>query len=275
MPEGVEIEIYRLAAEAVVGRTVAEVDAPDDWFLKGATTAEELQAVLPGRTVTAARRRGKLLVLDLALESTEGKASLDLVRLGLRFGMTGRLIVDDGAAIEYLEYSSQRDDPAWDRFALGFAPPAGGRLVIRDPRRLGGVELEPDEDTLGVDLFSLTPAPFRDRVAVGSVPIKARLLDQARIAGVGNLIADESLWRAGVDPATPAGDLDDRTRRRLVRTLRRVAEEFLASGGSHTGRLQDHRRRGGRCPRCGTELDRREIGGRTTYSCPRHQPVAG
>lgn len=259
MPEGVEIEIYRRRAEPVVGRTIATVDAPDDWFLKGGVTAEEIVDAAAGATVAAVRRRGKLMVLDLSSDH----------RLGLRFGMTGRLIVDDEAAIEYLEYSSQRDDPAWDRFGLTFDD--ASRLVIRDPRRLGGVELDPDEDRLGADVFTITPSQLADRVFVGSMPIKARLLDQSRIAGVGNLIADETLWRAGIDPARPADSLDRNDRRRLHRHLRAVVEEFLANGGSHTGRLQASRIRGGQCPRDGAELDRRTVGGRTTYSCPKHQ----
>ncbi len=259
MPEGVEIEIYRRQAEPVVGRTVTAVDAPDSWFLKGDITAEEVADAAIGAQVTAARRRGKLLVLDLSSGH----------RLGLRFGMTGRLIVDEDAAIEYLEYSSQRNDPAWDRFGLTFD--GDGDLVIRDPRRLGGVELDPDEDRLGPDVFSITPTQMNDRVFVGSVAVKARLLDQTRIAGVGNLIADETLWRAGIDPARPADSLDRNEKRRLHRHLRKIVEEFLANGGSHTGRLQQSRVRGGQCPRDGAELDRRTIGGRTTYSCPRHQ----
>ena len=259
MPEGVEIEIYRRGAESVVGRTVQSVWAPDDWFLKGGATAEEIGDAAIGSTVVAARRRGKLLILDL----TSGH------RLGLRFGMTGRLIVDDEAAIAYLEYSSRRDEPAWDRFGLGFTN--GTRLVIRDPRRLGGVELDPEEDRLGADLFAVTVGQLADRVFVGSVAIKARLLDQNRLAGVGNLIAEETLWRAGIDPARPADSLDRNERRRLHRHLRAVAAEFLANGGSHTGRLHQARVRGGHCPRDGTELDRRTIGGRTTYSCPKHQ----
>lgn len=259
MPEGVEIEIYRRQAEPVVGRTISAVDAPDPWFLKRGATAEEVAAAAVGATVSAARRRGKLLVLDLTSDH----------RLGLRFGMTGRLIVDDEAAIDYLEYSSQRNDPAWDRFGLTFDDGTG--LVIRDPRRLGGVELDPDEDRLGVDVFTITPSQLAARVLVGSVAIKARLLDQGRIAGVGNLIADETLWRAGIDPARPADSLDHNAKRRLHRHLRSVVDEFLANGGSHTGRLQDSRIRGGQCPRDGVELDRRTIGGRTTYSCPNHQ----
>ena len=265
MPEGVEIEIYRSAAERVVGAEIARVDAPDDWFLKGGTTADDL-AVCIGASVEAARRKGKLLVLDLSSGD----------RLGLRFGMTGRILVGrpDGAGgidapIDQLEYSSSRNEPAWDRFGLAFTD--GRELRIRDPRRLGGVELNPDESKLGPDAFTVTPSELRDRVLVGSVALKARLLDQARISGIGNLIADETLWRAGIDPARPADSLDGREARRLLSNLRRVLADFTADGGSHTGRLQPARVRGGHCPRDGTELLRREVGGRTTYSCPRHQ----
>ncbi len=260
MPEGVEIEIYRRAAEATVGRRVAAVEAPDAWFLKGGITASEVRDAVDGQTVEAARRKGKLLILDLS----------NGVRLGLRFGMTGRLIVDDNAAIDELEYGSNRNDPAWDRFALTFE--GGGELRLRDPRRLGGVELDPDEDRLGPDAFSVTPSQLRSRVLVGEVAIKARLLDQQRISGIGNLIADETLWRAGIDPARPAGRVTPAEQRRLRARLQEVLAEFTDNGGSHTGRLQAARTRGGRCPKCGSALDRRQIGGRTTFSCPRHQP---
>ena len=264
MPEGVEIEMYRLHGEQVVGETIASVVANDDWFLKGGTTAPELVHAILETTVTAARRVGKLMILDLSNDS----------RLGLRFGMTGRLIVGndiDGheSAIDYLEYSSQRNDPAWDRFQLGFE--SGLELRIRDPRRLGGVELNPDEARLGYDVFAITVGQLRERVLVGKVALKARLLDQARVAGIGNLIADETLWRAGIDPARAADSLDDNEVRRLHRNLGSVVTTFLAEGGSHTGRLQPSRTRGGHCPRDGAELLRREIGGRTTYSCPEHQ----
>ena len=233
MPEGVEIEIYRLQAEAVVGRRISDVDAPDAWFLKRGLEAAEVAEAATGSTVVEARRTGKLLILDLSSGH----------RLGLRFGMTGRLIVDDEAAIAYLEYSSQRDNPAWDRFGLTFSDQS--RLIIRDPRRLGGVELDPDEDRLGADVFTVSLAELNRRVLLGSVAIKARLLDQSRIAGVGNLIADEVLWRAAIDPARPADSLDKNERRRLHKHLRSVVDEFLVNGGSHTGRLQDSRVRGG------------------------------
>lgn len=259
MPEGVEIEMYRLHAEQAVGETVAEVHAPDDWFLKKGTSAVELKAVLPGATIERARRRGKLMVLDLSNDH----------RLGLRFGMTGRLIVGDESAIEYLEYSSQRNDPAWDRFWLKFT--SGVELRIQDPRRLGGVELDPDEDRLGPDAFTVTVGELKSRVTVGKMALKTRLMDQSRLAGVGNLIADETLWRAALDPVRPADSLSDNDVRRLHRNLHKVLKDFMADGGSHTGKLQPSRVRGGHCPKDGTELQRREVGGRTTYSCPAHQ----
>ncbi len=183
--------------------------------------------------------------------------------------MTGVLEVDDRRAMEKLQYSSARNDPAWIRFRVVFAD--GGSLVMRDPRRLGGVELDPAEQRLGPDALALTPAQLRDALAGSDAPLKARLMDQTRVAGLGNLLTDEILWRASLDPARPAGSLDDRERRRLLTHLRAVLRDLLERGGSHTGDLMEARTPGAACPRCGTILLRRTIGGRTTYSCPGHQ----
>lgn len=258
MPEGIEIEIYRRAADAAVGRTISEVVAPDDYFLKH-TSAEELTAALTGAVVTSTGRRGKLMLLGI-----DG----DHAALGLRFGMTGRLILDGAAPIDKLEYSSGRDDPAWDRFALRLD--GGGLLRINDPRRLGGVELSPDLTTLGIDFLDATPARLRPQLD-STVALKARLLDQKRVAGIGNLIADETLWRAGLDPARPARSLSDAEVKKLSRVLRSTVKVLFKRGGSHTGDLQEQRHRDGRCPKDGALLDRRTIGGRTTFSCPHHQ----
>jgi len=257
VPEGIEIEFYRQLAERALGRVVRAVDAPDAWFLKGGLTPAGLVGAVQGRTLTGARRVGKLLLLD-----TDGPT------IGLRFGMTGRLVVDGIAGVEQLEYSSRRDDRAWDRVVLHLDR---GDLRVNDPRRLGGVVLDPDEAALGHDLRTLTVAQLRDVLHGSTAPLKARLLDQARIAGIGNLIADEVLWRAGLDPAREARSLDGRELRRLQRHVRSAVDEMVARGGSHTGDLFDARRPGGRCPKDGTPLVRRTIGGRTTWSCPRHQ----
>ncbi len=263
MPELLEIEAYRLLAEGrALGRPIRDVHAPDAWFLKRGLTADAVRAALVGTRFTAARRIGKLLLVDTARRGRPGAV------LGLRFGMTGRLLVDGRVGVEQLVYSSLRDETAWDRFVVMFR--GGGDLRVRDPRRLGGVELEPDEGRMGVDALDVTYG--RLAAALDSAaPLKAKLMDQSRIAGLGNLLTDEILWRARLDPARPARSLDDAERRRLHRQLRSTLTELITRGGSHTGDLQAARTRGGYCPRDGALLDRRTVGGRTMYSCPLHQ----
>jgi formamidopyrimidine-DNA glycosylase len=253
-----EVETYRRQAEAVVGRTVARVDTPDAWYVKR-TSPGEVVAAVNRRTVDDVRRIGKLLVLDLD----------DGTRLGLRFGMSGRLVVDGASAIDRLQYASGRNDPAWDRFGLHFTD--GSDLRIRDPRRLGGVELEPDEGRLGVDAQRARLRDVEAAVRSSRAPLKARLLDQTRIAGIGNLLADEILFRAGLDPARPAGSLSAAELRRLHRSIGRVIADLTARGGSHTGDARQAMALDGLCPRDGAALQVRRIGGRTTVSCPVHQ----
>jgi formamidopyrimidine-DNA glycosylase len=258
VPESIEVELYRRLAERTVGRRIADVDAPDAWFLKGGLTADVLGAAVTGRRVTAARRIGKLLLLDTDRGPT----------VGLRFGMTGRLVVDGEPGIDRLEHSALRLDPAWDRVRLAFDE---GELRINDPRRLGGVLLDPDESMLGVDVFVARPADLRRALAGSVAPLKARLLDQHRIAGVGNLLADEALWRAGLDPARPSGGLTSPELRRLHHHLRATVEELTVRGGSHTGDTFAVRRPGGTCPKDGRPMTRLTVGGRTTWWCPHHQ----
>lgn len=260
MPEMLEVEIYRRAAAASLGRSIVAVDAPDAWFLKGGLDARAVQRALIGRSFVADRRRGKLLLLD---------TSDDGPTLGLRFGMTGVLELDGVDAIDGLEYSSHRKDPAWERFVVHFD--GGGALRLRDPRRLGGVELDPDEERLGPDAAEVSLVQLRAILANSDAPLKARLMDQARLAGMGNLLADETLWRAGLDPARAAGSLSEDEVAQLRRSMRSTLRVLGRRGGSHLGDLQESRHRGGRCPTDGVELVRRTIGGRTTYSCPEHQ----
>ena len=283
MPELAEVEKYRQLAEAqALGRPIVRVVAPDAWYLKGGLTAESLAAALAGRRLIGADRLGKLLMLPT---SDDGPI------LGLRFGMSGHLIVDDTVGLPDLVYSSNRPEVRWDRFALEFAD--GGRLAMRDPRRLGGVTLDPGLTRLGPDALTVTLAqlrralePGRRRLPVpaGPVPalptegaavsrtaLKARLMDQSRLAGVGNLAADEILWRAGLDPTRPAVSLTDGELRRLHRTIRTTLADLLAKGGSHTGDLMPERHPGGVCPKDGTPLRRATVATRTTWWCPAHQ----
>ncbi|MYK75373.1 MAG: formamidopyrimidine-DNA glycosylase [Acidimicrobiaceae bacterium] len=258
MPEIIEVEAYRRAISATEGRTIARVHAPDEWFAKDGTTTDALRLELTGARIEETRRIGKLVIVD-----TDGP------RLGLRFGMTGKIVVDGAMPIDHLLYDSPRHEPAWDRFGLEFE--GGGAMVLRDPRRLGGVQLEPDESKLGPDALSLTLGQLRKALGDSTVALKARLLDQRRVAGLGNLLVDEALWRAGLSPVREARSLDARETARLHRNVRRTLAVLGERGGSHTGDLQPGRERGGGCPRDGAALRREQVGGRTTYWCPDHQ----
>jgi formamidopyrimidine-DNA glycosylase len=260
VPEILEVENARaLLGERALHRPIATVHAPDAWFLKRGLTPRAVRTVLRGNELAAARRRGKLILVDLASGGV----------LGLHLGMSGRVLVDGDAAGDPLLYASNRPDPAWHRFGVTFAD--GGTFFLRDPRRLGAVELDPDEDRLGPDAFELTLAHLRDVTRRSRAPVKAVLMDQSRIAGLGNLLCDEALWRAGIDPTRPAESLTDEEVRRLHRAVRDTLRVLGRRGGSHTGDLTSQREPGAHCPRDGAPLLRRTVGGRTTYSCPQHQ----
>ncbi len=258
MPELVEVEVYRRAAEALVGRRLEKVEHLDPTTVRG-TTVEEVTAVVEGADVVGVDRIGKLLLVELD----------DRPVLGLRFGMTGRLVVDGVALIEELEYGGKEDRPEWDRFVVSVAPE--GQLRVNDPRKFGGVLLDPDTRRLGPDAAGVTAEEMDVALGRSITPLKVRLLDQGRVAGIGNLIADEVLWRAKLAPRRPAGGLTKQERTRLAREVRAGITRLARQGGSHTGSLQPFRRLGGPCPRCGEPLRRSRVGGRTTIWCPAEQ----
>lgn len=259
MPEILEVEAARAVLDAhALDREIARVHAPDAWFLKRGTTAAALRHALVGNRLTVARRIGKQLLLDTADPGT---------RLGLHLGMSGRVIVDGEEAGDPLIYASNRRVATWHRFGLHFAD--GGSFMLRDPRRLGAVELDPDESRLGPDALTITARQLEHALGTRTAPIKAVLLDQARVAGLGNLLVDEALWRAGIDPARPAADVGADERRELYRSVRATLRVLGRRGGSHTGDMP--RDLDAPCPRDGAPLQRRTVGGRTTYSCPAHQ----
>jgi formamidopyrimidine-DNA glycosylase len=259
MPEIIEVEAARAVLEQrALDRVVAKVHAPDTWFLKRGTTAAALRHALVGNAFTAARRRGKQIYLDTRDPD---------VRLGVHLGMSGRVLVDDVEAGDPLVYASNRRTPKWHRFGVHFTD--GGDFMLRDPRRLGAVELDPDEGALGPDAFTLTRGELEDALDRRTAPVKAVLMDQRRIAGLGNLLVDETLWRAGIDPARRADALSADDRRALHKGIRDTLRVTRRRGGSHTGDLP--REAGAACPRDGEPLRRSKVGGRTTFWCPAHQ----
>jgi formamidopyrimidine-DNA glycosylase len=259
VPEILEVEAAReVLGACALDREIARVHAPDAWFLKRTTTAAALRHALIGNSFTTARRIGKQIVLDTKDPD---------VRLGVHLGMSGRVIVDGVEAGDPLVYASNREVVKWHRFGVHFAD--GGSFMLRDPRRLGAVELDPDESRLGPDAMSLTCKQLDHALGVRTAPVKAVLMDQARIAGLGNLLVDEALWQAGIDPARPPAAIDADERRTLHKAIRRTLRVLSRRGGSHTGDMP--RDVDAPCPRDGAPLLRRKIAGRTTYSCSVHQ----
>jgi formamidopyrimidine-DNA glycosylase len=222
-----------------------------------------------GATVESLTRRGKYLLLGIG----HGR------ELVLHLGMTGQLLWDR--------------EPR-DHVHLGLRFPAG-TLWFRDPRRFGRAELLHGGDRSALaTLHQLGPEPddpaFTTRrveeylLSEGS-PVKARLLEQRLVAGVGNYIADEVLWRARVNPAARSITRDQA--RRLHRALRKVITDSVAAGGvserdyvhvdgsrgGYAAQLAAHGRAGLPCLRCGQILLKSRVAGRGTVHCPRCQPL--
>jgi formamidopyrimidine-DNA glycosylase len=263
LPELIEVERYRRTAHATVGHRISSVPVVDQLMVVGVPVAVVVDTIT-GREVTGTRRRGKLLMVDL----DDGPGG-DGVVLGLHFGMTGRLIVGDDDPIGILEYGPNTDDVKWDRFVAEVS--GVGTMRMNDPRRLGRISLDPDEGALGPDAATVTTAQLALALAGSVTALKARLLDQRRIAGLGNLLVDETLWRARLAPGRQPRSLDRDEVRHLARTIRTTVALLSRRGGSHTGDLQEWRMPGSACPRCGHPLRRERFGGRTTYWCPTEQ----
>jgi formamidopyrimidine-DNA glycosylase len=264
VPELPEVESARAVIErSALGRRIVAVDDTDGWVCRPHAPGE-IAAALVGTALTAAHRRGKTLWCDT------GPGPV----LGIHLGMSGKIVIADadGAEVDggdHWEFGRVPGDYRWSRFALSFDD--GGALRLVDPRRLGRIRLDPPLEQLGPDAATITAAEFTTAMRPGRGPLKARLLDQHAVAGIGNLLADEILWRAGIDPAHPVDELTPRRRARLHRTVRETVAEALRDGGVHTLPLVEHRVPGGHCPRDGAALRRGTVGGRTTYWCPRHQ----
>lgn len=278
MPELPEVEVVRRGlATHVEGRTI------DDVELRGHRVArrhlagpDDLAGRLAGRRVAAVRRRGKYLWWDLE----------DDLGLLLHLGMSGQLLVEAHGAPD------EKHLHARFRFA-----DAGPELRFVDQRTFGGLALS-DLDAAGVPVAiahiapdPLEPAFDRDavvrRARASASGIKRVLLNQSVVSGIGNIYADEALWRAGVHGERPASAL---TRSRVAAVLDHAADvmrEALGQGGTSFDALYvnvngasgyfdrslaAYGQAGRPCRRCGTPIRREQFMNRSSYSCPRCQP---
>jgi formamidopyrimidine-DNA glycosylase len=259
MPELPEVELYcRFFAEHALHQRVAAVRVVDERIL--GVRAPVMTKALVGHEFTSIRRHGKHLFADAGGSW-----------LHLHFGMSGDLYY-------------YRDDAEQPRFArVIFEFENGARLAYDDMRLFGVVDITPDPDTfiaehrLGPD--PLDPAfrlpVFRRIAAKRRGAVKALLMTQEIIAGMGNLYADETLYRASIHPRRPVDALSDAEVKAIFAGMRAILKEaiaFKSRGGDWPARwLTQHREEGDRCPRCGGSIQRTVVFGRTTYFCGKHQ----
>jgi formamidopyrimidine-DNA glycosylase len=268
MPELPEVEVIRRdLVRRVEGRRIRSAKIAEPRLTRRRGTPRELEAALKGQRVRSLRRRGKFFVFNLGGES-----------LVVRLGMTGQLL--------------------WSESGDGFRPDQythaelifdkGGILYYRDIRKFGEMFILPTESVeevlrVGVEPLepTFTPEVLR-RVCQSSSKIKSLLLNQTKIAGIGNIYADEALFRAGIRPTRRAASL----RRDEIRSLRRAIRRVLQAGIRHRGSsISNYRDAGGQpgrfvalhrvyhrhgkpCLSCGTPIRRIVLGQRGTHFCP-------
>ena len=273
MPELPEVEtIRRDLLPRLVGRTVIEVWlSPNAPKLVRRPSPQELAAGLRGRRIEEIARRGKYLLFLL----DDGRTWIVHLR------MTGGLV--------WRRPSEPQDPYVRARFVLE----DGHELRFRDPRKLGEMWLVEDPQEvvgkLGPEPLAegFTPEALGARLAERRAPVKAVLLDQTALAGLGNIYADEALFAAGVHPRRPAASLSLQEGLRLHRAIGQVLAQALAyrgtsfrfyvdaqgQKGEHQLHVQVFRRTGQPCYACGTPIERIKVGGRSTHFCPGCQEV--
>lgn len=267
MPELPEVESARAVIErAALDRKIVAVDDSDRYECRPHPAGEIANALI-GRRLTVANRRGKSMWVET---SGTGRSRTPGPLLGIHLGMSGKIVIADADGTEsdggdYWERGRPKGDFRFQRFGLTFAD--GGRMLLIDPRRLGRVRLDPPVEKLGPDAAGITPAQFRAAFSSGTAPVKARLLDQEAIAGVGNLLADQILWQARVNPARRIKDLHPDDVTRLLRATHSAVKAAIRGGGVHTLKVVRARHAGGSCPRDGAPMSRGTVGGRTTWWC--------
>jgi formamidopyrimidine-DNA glycosylase len=266
VPELPEVETIKNELEPhVVGRRISGVVLSWEGIVKEPSVGEFLSRVI-GQKITGLSRRGKYLFFHL-----DGGGVLVV-----HMKMTGSLLISP-ADDKFVRATIHLDD--------------GARVAFRDPRKFGAMWLAEDE---GVVSARLGPEPLEDdftpKVLAGilhkrTAPIKAILIDQTIIAGIGNMYADESLFEAKIHPERPAGSLTQGEIKRLHRAIRRVLKAAIGHKGAS---VRNYLRPGGelgtahyafrvahglgkKCPNCGTPIRRIVVRNRGTYLCPKCQ----
>jgi formamidopyrimidine-DNA glycosylase len=275
MPELPEVEtVARGLREVLPGRRIMSVRLGKTDFIDDPALLEH---DLPGSTITRIRRLGKFLLLDLEPRGTPPEEGSLLIHLG----MTGKITVSPPEAPVALH----------THVFLGLDD--GRELRYNDVRRFGRMALlangahESVLGDLGLEPLEATEEEFRARIQSRSAHIKALLLDQRVLRGIGNIYADESLWRAKIHPKKLGAKLTDDELRRLRRAVQSILREAIRLRGSSIsdyvdldggrGRFQQrhrvYQREGKKCFRCGALIRRIIVAGRSSHFCPHCQPA--
>ena len=270
MPELPEVETVARGLQAVLpGRRILGVRLGKTDFIE---KPAELAQQLPGRRITKVRRYGKFLILDLDPTEREGPPISVLIHLG----MTGQMIACLPEA---------RIEPHTHAF---FSLDDGRELRYTDIRRFGRMRLLSNGDhekilgVLGVDPLEAREAEFHARIARRRARIKALLLDQHVLRGMGNIYTDESLFRARIHPKRLGANLKSEELHQLFRSVRAVLREAIRLRGSSVSDYVDsngqpgefqlrhrvYQREGEKCARCGARIQRTIVAGRSSYFCP-------
>ena len=255
MPELPEVETFKRYLDSTsLHQRITHVEVRDAYVLKH-VSARGLARRLKGLRFESSHRHGKHLFVR----------SGDELWLRLHFGMTGWL--------QYLKRDEETPNTARVLFRFG----DNRRLAFDDQRKFGEIELITDIDEflqtrgIGPDALEITLSEFKVILGKHRGAVKAILLNQQLIAGVGNLYADEILFRARIHPATEPAKLSDMDLPRLFRAMRDVLEKAIALKTDFNrlpkSWLLTHRGKRGRCPRCGRALKLATIGGRTSWFC--------
>ncbi|MEM9795254.1 MAG: DNA-formamidopyrimidine glycosylase family protein [Pseudomonadota bacterium] len=259
MPELPEVEALRRRVEnGALNRTIERVDLGNDTSHIDLPGPKD-RTRLGGTQFTEARRHGKYLFAG----SKSGPW------LALHMGMAGSVRVYDAAD----------GNPDYARLIVTFE--GERRMAFRDPRKFGWAKLvETPEDEiaahhLGPDALEVSADAFAERLSGGRGAVKSALLNQSKVAGIGNLWADETLYQTGIHPDTKTSDLTDEQIHDIYEASRRILTG-VCDVDAHYAKLPDawliHRRQTGRtCSRCDGEIESKKVGGRTSYFCPKHQ----
>jgi formamidopyrimidine-DNA glycosylase len=287
VPELPEVETVRVGLQRLLpGRIITSAEHDTDKSFPN--TPADVRQFLVGAKVREVRRRAKVLLIDLSTEYT----------LVIHLKMTGQLVFDSrrehfGAGHPSDSLVHALPDKS-TRVTLAFKD--GSKLFFNDQRKFGWMRLIPTPEVPNIDFMKrVGPEPLeadfswqvlRDRLKRRpKTNIKAAILDQSVVAGIGNIYADESLWGAKIHPATIVGNLSDKDIKALFTALQAVLRLSIEKGGSsnHTyvdaeGRKGSYmsfanvfRREGQACPRCGTTIIKTRVAGRGTHVCPHCQ----